>query len=375
MSIQQGKFSQSLIRLSVGAIAILAVSAVLLAADRGSRNGGQAPKPGRMPQVALIQHASVEPLDNGVQGILDSLAQRGYEHGRNINIIRYNAQGDFATANTIAKAVVGDDLDLIITASTLSMQTVAAANRTQAKPKPHLFGIVTNPFDAGVGASKENPLEHPPYLAGLGSNSPVRDLFELAVRLQPSIRTIGLVWNPAEASSEASTLLARDVVKDLGLILMEGSAENSSGAGEVAKSLLARGIDALWLSTDVTTTTAQDVMIKAATQAGIPVIASMPTAADHGALLALGSSYYMVGLEQGQMAADVLQGRDLATIPIINWTPAVLRLNLNGLDRLQQLWTIPADVRLRAQTIFDANGVTKQDTPLAEVPEQLRWNR
>ena len=59
MSIQQGKFSQSLIRLSVGAIAILAVSAVLLAADRGSRNGGQAPKPGRMPQVALIQHASV----------------------------------------------------------------------------------------------------------------------------------------------------------------------------------------------------------------------------------------------------------------------------------------------------------------------------
>ena len=101
----------------------------------------------------------------------------------------------------------------------------------------------------------------------------------------------------------------------------------------------------------------------------------MPTAADHGALLALGSSYYMVGLEQGQMAADVLQGRDLATIPIINWTPAVLRLNLNGLDRLQQLWTIPADVRLRAQTIFDANGVTKQDTPLAEVPEQLRWNR
>ena len=304
-----------------------------------------------------------------------ALAQRGYETDRNINITKYNAQGDFATANTIAKAVVGDDLDLIITISTISMQTVAAANRLQPEPKRHLFGIVTNPFDAGVGANRDHPLEHPPYLAGLGSNSPIRELFEVAVSLQPSIHTIGLVWNPAEASSEASTLLAREVVKDLGLELLEGNAENSSTAGEVTQSLLSRGIDVLWLSTDVTTATAQDVMIRAANQAGIPVISSMPSGADHGAQLALGSSYYTVGYEQGQMAADLLEGRDIATIPIINWTPALLRLNLTGLDRLRQPMTIPKAVRERAQVIFDANGQTNQDVPAPEVPEQLRWNR
>jgi putative ABC transport system substrate-binding protein len=139
--------------------------------------------------------------------------------------------------------------------------------------------------------------------------------------------------------------------------------------------LLSRGIDVLWLSTDVTTTTAQAVMIKAATQAGIPVIASMPSAADDGALIALGASYYTVGFEQGQMAADILQGRDPATIPIINWTPAVLRLNLTALDRMRQAWVIPPDVRARAQTIFDANGVTNQDVPAPEAPKALGWNR
>lgn len=372
---QRGQLDKSLGRLSVGVIAILAVSAVLLLADRGSRYTAGESKAGRIPKIALVQHASIDPLDQGVEGLMAALAQRGYETDRNINITKYNAQGDFATANTIAKAVVGDDLDLIITISTISMQTVAAANRLQPEPKRHLFGIVTNPFDAGVGANRDHPLEHPPYLAGLGSNSPIRELFEVAVSLQPSIHTIGLVWNPAEASSEASTLLAREVVKDLGLELLEGNAENSSTAGEVTQSLLSRGIDVLWLSTDVTTATAQDVMIRAANQAGIPVISSMPSGADHGAQLALGSSYYTVGYEQGQMAADLLEGRDIATIPIINWTPALLRLNLTGLDRLRQPMTIPKAVRERAQVIFDANGQTNQDVPAPEVPEQLRWNR
>jgi len=375
MSTQKHKLGQSLVRLSVGVIIIAAVSGILLVADRGSRHRVDAPILDRIPRVALIQHASIDPLDQGVQGILDGLAQRGYLPGHSIKIDSYNAQGDFATANTIAKAVVADDVDLLLTASTISMQTVAAANRQLPNPKDHLFGIVTNPFEAGVGANREQPLEHPAYLAGVGSNPPVRELFELALELQPALRTIGLVWNPTEANSEASTLLAREVAEDLGLELLEGNAENSSAAGEVAKSLLSRGIDALWLSTDVTTTTAQGVMIKAAAQAGIPVMASTPTAADYGALLSLGSSYYTVGFEQGLMAADILEGRDPATIPIINWSPAMLRLNVTALEGLRVPWVIPVELRRRAQSIIDADGLTSQDVPVPGPPEQLRWIR
>ena len=107
MSTQQNKLGQALVRLSVGFIIIAAVSAVLLLADLGSRLSPTESRVDRIPKVALVQHASIDPLDQGVQGILDGLAQRGYEPGRSIKINSYNAQGDFATANTIAKAVVG----------------------------------------------------------------------------------------------------------------------------------------------------------------------------------------------------------------------------------------------------------------------------
>jgi putative ABC transport system substrate-binding protein len=364
-------------RLSVGVVAILATSAILLWADRDSRNSADAPDSHatRVPRVALVQHASIEPLDDGVRGILDALEQRGYADGEGIALSRYNAQGDFATANTIAKAVVGDNLDLIITVSTLSMQTVASANRLLAAPRRHLFGITTNPFDAGIGVNRENPLDHPAHLAGVGSNPPIRELFELVKRIQPSVRAIGLVWNPAEANSEAATLLAREVVRDLGLTLVEGNAESSTAAGEVTRSVLARGVDLLWLSTDVTTTAAQDVMISAAKQAGVPVVSSLPASAEHGALIGLGSSYYDVGVEQGQMAADILEGRDPETIPVLNWTPSVLYLNLTALNGLRASWTIPNDVTAMARIVIGDTGRFEQDVPVPAAPPELQWIR
>jgi len=364
-------------RLSLGLLAIVAVSAILLWADRDSRTStdDSVSAERRIPHVAIVQHASIAPIDEGVRGMMDGLAERGYVEGKGTVFSKYNPQGDFATANTIAKAVVSEDVDLIITASTISLQTVAGANRLLAAPKRHLFAITTDPFGAGVGVSREQPFEHPPYIAGVGSISPIRELFELVLSINPSVRTIGLVWNPAEANSEASTLLARELVKELGMVLVEGNAENSTAAGEVAQSLLSRGIDVLWLSTDITTTTAEKVMIRAAQQAGVPVISSLPESAYSGALIAMGSSYYDIGINAGHMAADILEGRDMAAIPVINWTPIVLRINLNGLKGLRHTWTIPEDVTARARTLIDASGTHEQDVPVAEVPEILRWHR
>ena len=156
--------------------------------------------------------------------------------------------------------------------------------------------------------------------------------------------------------------------------LLEGNAEKASDAGEVTQSLLSRGIDVLWLSTDVTTTTAQRVMIKAAARAGVPVVSSMPSSAEHGALLSLGASYYALGLEQGEMAADVLEGRTLASIPVINWTPVSLGLNLTALEGLRDPWVIPEAIAGQAQVIFDENGRREQDVLPPPLPEQLIWN-
>jgi putative ABC transport system substrate-binding protein len=352
-------------RLTLGMTTIAAASGVLLMSDLGSRQSADRASQGEsnVRRIAAVQHASLEALDDGVAGALDALAARGFE------------EGDITTSNTIAKEVTSADLDMILTVSTLSLQTVANANRFQSSPRPHVFGITSNPFAAGVEISFEDRLDHPPYMAGLGSLPPVRELFVLLQQIQPEARRVGLVWNPAEANSEAATRMARAVAEELGLTLVEGNAETSTSAGEVALSVMSRGVDVLWVSPDITVSTALEVMVDAARRSGVPVITSLPGSAERGSLLDLGANYYDVGFVQGTLAADILEGRDPATIPIENWMPVELHLNLTALEGLRRPWIIPDSLVRRATKVVDASGVREQDVPPATPPASLVWMR
>ncbi|MBI5307496.1 MAG: hypothetical protein HZB37_03960, partial [Planctomycetes bacterium] len=100
-------------RLSFGVFLIVLLSGILLYADR---------KPGK-PQVkelfniAVMQHSSQATLDEGVQGMIDGLAESGFKDRENIVIRRYCAENDMATANAIARDITNGRFDLIMTAS------------------------------------------------------------------------------------------------------------------------------------------------------------------------------------------------------------------------------------------------------------------
>src|SRR6185369_14971370 len=124
----------SLKRLSLGIGLIAVASGILLYSDLRNRNrslkrGSPATTVAKQFRVALVQHASQAVLDDGARGVLEALAARGYSDGGKLLLRRYNAEADLPTANSIAKDVVSGGNDLIITVSTLSMQTVANANK------------------------------------------------------------------------------------------------------------------------------------------------------------------------------------------------------------------------------------------------------
>jgi ABC-type uncharacterized transport system substrate-binding protein len=367
-------------RLSVGLIAIAAAAAILLVSDLDARRDHTASdngEAGTVRRVALVQLASVQPVDEGVRGILAGLAARGFVDGERLEVTRYNAQGDLAVANAIAAQVTSADLDMIITASTPSLQTVANVNRSRAAPTVHIFGITSDPYGAGVNISREDHLDHPPYMAGLGSLPPVRELFELVQTINPAVRRVGLVWNPTEANSEAATHLARAAAAEFGMELVEGNAESSTAAGEVAQSVLSRGVDVLWVSPDSTVYTAIDVLIQAARRAGVPVVTSLPGSVARGSLLDLGARYEDVGYVQGLLAADVLEGRDPATIPVENWIPVDLHLNLTVIEELglSRSWRMGPDLVASASLVIDASGTREQEFERPEPPPLLRWDR
>ena len=338
-------------RLGLGVLLILTISAALLLSDWGRRSQEQASGP----RVAIVQLASQAVLDDGVRGMLTGLEESGFIPGKNLLIQRYNAENDLPTANAIAKEVVERGFDLVLTASTVSLQTVGKANETRRLK--HVFGLVTDPVAAGIGISRDNPLDHPAHVAGYGTFQPVEKAFRLARELFPELHTVGVLWNPAEPNSEASTKQARLIAKELGITLAEAVVDNSSGVFEAASSLVARGVQAIWVGGDVTVMVAFEALVTAARDGRIPVFTNMPPQAERGALFDVGANYFEVGRLTGLLGAQALRGLDLSTVPIRNMVPERLVINQSVLNGLRDFWTLPSQVLARADTVIDEQGV------------------
>jgi ABC-type uncharacterized transport system substrate-binding protein len=349
-------------------LALIAVSAgILLYSDLASRRvtAGAGPAKHQL-KVAVVQHAAIPTLDDGISGALAALRERGYSDGGRISVHAYNAQGDISTANAIAKEVTSSDFDLIFSVSTISLQTIANANRFATPPRTHVFSLVSDPYAVGVGVSRENHLQHPPYMTGYGSLAPVEDAFNMARQLNPGLKRVGLVWDPSEANSLVTTTLARAVCAKMGITLIEANAENSTAISDAVGSVITRNADAIWISPDLVAAHGLDLIVSKARVARIPVFTSVPRKQPTGALFELGANYFAIGHSAGQLAADVLDGKSPATVPVENIMPVTLQINKLALRNLRDKWTLPDSVLAQADVVEDETGRhTKSQQPQA----------
>jgi putative ABC transport system substrate-binding protein len=348
----------------LGTVLIVAAAAVLLFSDprwKREQRAADAPK-----KVAMINYVSVPVLEVSEAGVLAGLKEAGFVDGKNIAITHYSAEGDRSTAIMIAKEAVGSDFDMIFTLSTPVLQAVANANvETQ---RTHVFTLSTDPWGAGVGISRENHSQHPPYMTGQGSLQPVASLFRLAREANSQLKKVGVAWNPAESNSEASTVMARAICKKLNIELVEVTVDSSSAVQDAAKALVSREVEAIWAGGDATVAPALDSLVAAARDGGIPVFTNMPTDVKQGALFSLGADYYEVGHAGGLLAARVLKGADPATIPVDNYAPEVLALNMIARDTFQSKWKFGADWPKRAKLIVDQAGAHQQQQAEMQAP-------
>jgi ABC-type uncharacterized transport system substrate-binding protein len=353
-------------RLALGFILIALASAILLVADLGRRTRG----PGTLPRIAILQHANTPVLDDGIDGILDGLAERGFRDGENMVIQRFNAQGDMPTGISIAQQVTAGDFDLVITSSTPSMQAVANNNR-EGRVR-HVFAIVADPYAAGIGLDPNDPLNHPAHIVGQGVMAPVEESFRLAKDAFPGLKTIGLAWNPSEANSLVFTTLARAATQKLGITLLEANVDTTSAVSEAVNSLVSRGAQAIWIGGDNTVIAAVDLVVALGRRAGVPVMSVLPGKPDRGTLFDLGPNFFEAGRQAGFLVADVLEGADMATIPIrdvLDIVPPFLAVNTTALKGLRDRWVFPDAMLKRATVTVDENGIHGLARP-APVPRQ-----
>ncbi len=321
----------------LGIVLIALASTVLLLSDLDRRGEGRV-RTRAIPRLVLMQWTSTGLLDATVAGMVEGLRSQGFEPGRSVTIRFLNASGDSATANMMAREMVGGTYDMILTASTPALQVVANANREGRKI--HLFAGVTDPYGAGVGITGPGLDEHPPHLVGVGTFQPVASAIRMARAMKPGLRRLGVVWNPGEDNSLACLRVARVVCAELGIDLLEATAAMTTEVPEAVRSALNRGAEAIWVGGDTVAIAAINSIITAARSAGVPVFSNDPSDVKTGALFGLGASYEQVGFAVGEMAGQVLKGADPTSFGVANLVPEVFAVN-EALVATFPGWSLP----------------------------------
>jgi len=293
-------------------------------------------------RLALFLFSDNELLSETKEGVLEELKKSPLVSQQKIAIDEKNAQGEFYMAQSIAQDIVRQNYDYIITASTPALQVMANTN----KKIPHVFGAVTDPYRMGVAQSSSDHLAN---VTGVATFQPVENTIKLMREIFPQAKTIGIVWNPAEACSEACTYKARDAAKKYQFELLEVTVTGTGEVMDAVRAIINKAPDVFFTSGDNTVSLSVEAISALLRQKKIPYFTNTPGDVGRGAFLGLGADYVEVGRAAGKMALRVIAGEDPKDIPINNFVPEKMNINL-ALAREFAI-TIPPAMLSRASRI------------------------
>jgi putative ABC transport system substrate-binding protein len=236
------------------------------------------------------------------------MAEAGYIEGKTIIYDFQNAHGDISTLHTIAQKFVRDNVDLIYTLSTPAVQAAAKATKTI----PIVMGAITDPVAAGLVKSWQSSGNN---ITGIASKQPMDKTVEFYLQILPSLKRLGVLYNPGEQNSVDEVKDLEGVAKQKGIQLIYAPVTTSADVMVAANSLVGK-VDAFVTPKDNTVTAGLEAGIKVAKENKIPFFSMDFDTVHRGTIIAFGPSFYDLGRSASKKAVRILKGEKPENIPI-----------------------------------------------------------
>lgn len=289
--------------------------------------------------TAIVEHPALDAVRDGVR---DELEAQGYKQGENLEFVYETAQGNPTTAAQIARRFAGQDHDVIVPISTPSAQAVLSATTDV----PIVFSAVTDPVGARLIQDPTNPKGR---VTGVSDLSPVQKQLELIREVLPEAKTVGVIYNPAEANSVKILELLRQHGPELDLEIVESVAPKSGDVLNAARNLVGKA-DAVYIPTDNTIVSALESAVKVGMDNNLPIFAADTASVPRGVVAALGFNYYDLGRQTGRIVVRILKGASPSDIPVEGVEDTTLSVNLKAAEAMGV--TLPKAVVNRAAEVI-----------------------
>lgn len=292
-------------------------------------------------KIGILQYVEHPALDQATAGFEDYLKENGYADAQ-FDFI--SAQGEVANCTSVAQKFVNDNVDLIYAVATPAAQ--AAANET--KDIPIVVSAVTDPADAGLVQSNEEPGTN---VTGASDLTPVAAQFDLLQEILPDAKKVALLFCNAEANSVFQINIAKEECEARGLEYVESSVTDSNQIQQVVESLNGK-VDAIYIPTDNLLAEAMATVSQTASQYGLPCIVGEEGMITNGGLATYGLDYYQLGQLAGAQAVAILNGEKKPAEMAVEYLPSdkcTLTINKAIADQLQI--EFPQSVLDRAEAV------------------------
>jgi len=297
--------------------------------------------------IGINQFADHGSLDNCREGFIEGLRQAGFEEGTNVEFSYSNANADPGTANQIADSQVSSGVDLICAIATPSAQ--ASYNAAEPKGIPVVYTAISDPVAAGL-ATEENGAGM--AVTGTSDLLPLDEQVAMIRKLMPEAKTIGVLYCTSEANSISNIARLEEIVKKYDFTLVTKGISVTADIPMAADAIL-NEVDCLTNLTDNTVVNSLSVILDKANAKGIPVFGSEVEQVKLGCAAAANIDYYKLGIMTGKMAANVLNGTDITTIPYETIVDNDIVVNSDVLANFNL--TVPADME-----VLEADEVSNQ---------------
>lgn len=249
----------------------------------------------------LTDHAALNAAKDGFIEEIESL-------GMDADIRLQNAQGEIPNTITIAEKFVSDDVDLIY-----AIATPAAQSAKQVTGDiPIVFSAVTDPVESQLVDSMDKPGGN---ITGTSDMAHMEDQLQLFKDIDPSIKTIGIIFNTSEENSRIQVDTAKEIAKNLGLEILDVGIDNINNIPQAVDSIVAR-VDGIYTITDNMVASAVNIVANKAIEHNIITVGAEGSHVDGGILISNGISYFDLGKQSAKLAHRILvEGQSPSEIP------------------------------------------------------------
>jgi len=338
-------------RLAHKLIALIAVLALALALGLGvAACGGDDEEPAdeettaaevKDAKVGITVIVSHPALDAAIEGFKAVMADEGYVEGENVTYDLQNAQGDMATATSIADKFAADGLDLVFSVATPTSQAMVKASDTI----PIVFCAVTDPVGSGLVADAEKPDAN---VTGVSDMQPAEPIVQL-VQLVPDATAVGMIYNAGESNSVFLAEQAKADTEAAGYEFVEATAGSTAEVKAAAESLVGR-VQAIMVIGDNTAVSGLEAIVKVCQENGILLLAGDTDSVKRGAAAGFGFNYEDLGRQAGAQAAKILMGTPVADVPVEFASNLILAVNPESAEKMGV--TLPQQLLDEAQETY-----------------------